>query len=152
MSETSEETSLLERLLSPEWTPVSDTDRKLAATRITQAQAIELITDEEAQQRHAALRTARTRADLRVALDGLPGGTPAGFRAALRIITAIWLGVCVIQFTIWLLICIINLQLISPFWIWTVGGGGIILGGLWWLTGQGYRRRDPAEREGPSAS
>jgi hypothetical protein len=46
-----------------------------------------------------------------------------------RILTALWLSVLLIEFTIWLVISIIG-GLTSPWWLWTLVVGGVIVGGF----------------------
>ncbi|WP_326565382.1 hypothetical protein VSH64_26410 [Amycolatopsis rhabdoformis] len=58
---------------------------------------------------------------------------------ARRIITVIWVVVSGVQFVIWLLMSIISGSVKSPFWLWTVVGGGVLLA-LWWYF-------DPARRD-----
>ena len=46
-----------------------------------------------------------------------------------RILTAIWLSILLIEFTIWLIISIVG-GLTSPWWLWTLVVGGVIVGGF----------------------
>lgn len=48
---------------------------------------------------------------------------------AKRIVTAVWLGVLLIEFGVWLLIGIIG-GFDGPWWLWTAAAGGIVVGGL----------------------
>jgi len=139
VSEKGVATSVFGRLLWPERTPLSDADRRRAADRIDDARSTGLLTEEQALRRRAVLPDARTRDDLRDAVGGLPGTTPAGLLVARRVIAGLWLAVTVIQFDIWLLICLIGWHLINPWWLWTLVGGAIVVGGLWWATESEYR-------------
>jgi hypothetical protein len=47
------------------------------------------------------------------------------------VLTGLWLGVLLIQVGVWLMICLISGDLEFPWWLWTVGGGGLIVGGFW---------------------
>lgn len=57
---------------------------------------------------------------------------------AKRIVTAVWLGVLLIEFGVWLLISVIG-GLVFPWWLWTVAVGGLAVGGLH-LAGRGRTR------------
>lgn len=46
-----------------------------------------------------------------------------------RVLTAIWLGVVLVQVLVWLIICLVG-GFEWPWWLWTVLGGGVVLGGL----------------------
>jgi hypothetical protein len=46
-----------------------------------------------------------------------------------RILTALWLSVLLVEFTIWLIISIVG-GLTSPWWLWTLAVGGVIVGGF----------------------
>jgi hypothetical protein len=46
-----------------------------------------------------------------------------------RILTALWLSVLLIEFTVWLIISIVG-GLTSPWWLWTLVVGGVIVGGF----------------------
>lgn len=46
-----------------------------------------------------------------------------------RIMTALWLSVLLLEFGVWLMISIIG-GLTSPWWLWTLGVGGVIVGGF----------------------
>jgi hypothetical protein len=54
------------------------------------------------------------------------------------IVTIVWAVVGGAQFVIWLLMCLISLSFKAPFWLWTIGIGGVVLL-LWWYL-------DPARR------
>ena len=46
-----------------------------------------------------------------------------------RILTALWLSVLLIEFAVWLIISIVG-GLTSPWWLWTLVVGGVIVGGF----------------------
>ena len=46
-----------------------------------------------------------------------------------RILTAIWLGLVLVELGVWLAICVISGDLESPWWLWTVLVGGVVVGG-----------------------
>ena len=46
-----------------------------------------------------------------------------------RILTALWLGLVLVEFGVWLAICVIGGDLESPWWLWTVLVGGVVVGG-----------------------
>jgi hypothetical protein len=57
---------------------------------------------------------------------------------ARRVVTIVWAVVGGIQFVIWLLMSLISMSFKSPFWLWTIGVGGVLLLAWWYL--------DPARR------
>ena len=52
------------------------------------------------------------------------------------VVTGVWLAVSLVQFVVWTLVCLIGWHLVNPWWIWTVLVGGVVVGGLWWVTGK----------------
>lgn len=42
----------------------------------------------------------------------------------------VWLGLCLVQFVVWGLICVIGGRLVEPWFLWTVGVGGVLVGAL----------------------
>lgn len=48
---------------------------------------------------------------------------------ATRVLTAVWLAVLLVELGVWLAICVIGGDLVSPWWLWTVLVGGVIVGG-----------------------
>ena len=48
-----------------------------------------------------------------------------------RIVTIIWLAVTSIQLAIWLIICIASRNFVSPWWLWTGLGGGLVTAIVW---------------------
>jgi hypothetical protein len=142
--------SLFGRLLWPEQTPVSDLERELAVTRISHAKSAGQITEADAADRLARLSSARTRLELRVALNGLPGAVaPAGLLGVRRIAVLLWAVLTVVNFVIWALICLISGSWDDPWWLWTVLGGALVVGGLWWVTEWEHRSRLTGDRERP---
>jgi hypothetical protein len=49
---------------------------------------------------------------------------------ASRVLTAVWLAVVLVELAVWLVICVISGDLQSPWWLWSVLVGGIIVGGF----------------------
>jgi hypothetical protein len=47
-----------------------------------------------------------------------------------RILAALWLGLLLVELGVWLMIWIISGDLESPWWLWTVFVGGVIVGGF----------------------
>jgi hypothetical protein len=64
----------------------------------------------------------------------------------LRVVTAVWAGVSMIQLATWVLILVIGGSLVNPWWLWTVGIGGAVVGAMWWMAAS-----DRRDREGPGA-
>jgi hypothetical protein len=54
------------------------------------------------------------------------------------IVTMLWVVVSGIQFVIWLMMSLISGSFKTPFWLWTIGLGGVALLAWWYL--------DPARR------
>jgi hypothetical protein len=46
-----------------------------------------------------------------------------------RVLTALWLGVVLVEFVIWLAIGVIGGDLQGPWWLWSVLVGGVVAGG-----------------------
>lgn len=57
-----------------------------------------------------------------------------GRRTARSVALLVWLGASGVQLAVWVLICAIGQRLASPWWLWTVGLGGLVVAVLWWLT------------------
>lgn len=51
-------------------------------------------------------------------------------RSIRRAFTLFMLSVNAIQIVVWLLICIIGWHIENPWWLWSLGGGLLIVGGL----------------------
>lgn len=47
-----------------------------------------------------------------------------------RILTAVWLAVVLVELAVWLMICVFSGNLESPWWLWSVLVGGVIVGGF----------------------
>ncbi|TDV45618.1 hypothetical protein [Actinophytocola oryzae] len=48
---------------------------------------------------------------------------------AKRVVTALWLSVLLVEFTVWLLVGIIG-GFDGPWWLWTAAVGGVVVGCL----------------------
>jgi amino acid transporter len=46
-----------------------------------------------------------------------------------RVLLALWLGIVLVEFGIWLVICLVAGELESPWWLWGVLVGGVVVGG-----------------------
>ena len=60
------------------------------------------------------------------------------------IVTVVWAVVGGAQFVIWLLMCLITMTFKAPFWLWTIGVGGVVLL-LWWYLDPARRTRAGSE-------
>ncbi|SEF36335.1 hypothetical protein SAMN05421837_11086 [Amycolatopsis pretoriensis] len=60
------------------------------------------------------------------------------------IVTVVWAIVGGAQFVIWLLMCLITMSFKAPFWLWTIGIGGVVLL-LWWYLDPARRPREGSE-------
>jgi membrane protein YdbS with pleckstrin-like domain len=56
-----------------------------------------------------------------------------------RIVTVLWLAVLMIQVVVWLIIGVVG-GFDSPWWLWTVAGGGLVVGVLH-LLARGLRQQ-----------
>lgn len=113
-------------------TPVSARDRTLASRRITEAYAHGRITAAAAGRRQALLEGARTRQELREALDGQSGPGPQWELAALTGIAAvIWLTVSVAEMVVWLMVCLLSGEWDEPWWLWSMTVRGVLVVCLW---------------------
>ncbi|SEG96162.1 hypothetical protein SAMN05444920_109298 [Nonomuraea solani] len=130
---------LLRRLLSPERTPVTQAERRAADGWIDRAKFGGKITEGQAEERRARLATAKTRADLRVALTGLPGAEATTLPRLLSVVTLVWLGACLVQIAVWLMIVLFGGGFAELWWLWTVVVGGAVVGVLWSLAEGQYR-------------
>ncbi|MEU8632859.1 hypothetical protein AB0C38_11875 [Amycolatopsis sp. NPDC048633] len=54
-------------------------------------------------------------------------GSTAGGRTALKVVTIVWLAGTGIHLLIWLIMCFATLSLHSPFFIWPLIGGAVIV-------------------------
>jgi 4-hydroxybenzoate polyprenyltransferase len=72
--------------------------------------------------------------------------TNAGSKhTARRVVTYVWLAVCGVQIIIWLLMVLIGWRFLAPFWLYTVGIGGVVLG-LWWYFDSSRQNGSAPER------
>jgi hypothetical protein len=51
-------------------------------------------------------------------------------RSVRQALTLLIVAVTGIQLVVWLLICIIGWHIESPWWLWSLGGGALAIGGL----------------------
>jgi hypothetical protein len=51
-------------------------------------------------------------------------------RSVRQALTLLIVAVTGIQMVVWLLICIIGWHIESPWWLWSLGGGALVIGGL----------------------
>ncbi|MEV4150135.1 hypothetical protein AB0J40_41210 [Amycolatopsis sp. NPDC049691] len=51
----------------------------------------------------------------------------AGRNTALKVIAIVWLAAVGINLLVWLIMCFATLSLHSPFWIWPLIGGALIV-------------------------
>jgi hypothetical protein len=128
-----------DRLWWPERKPVTGSDRELATRRIERARVSGALTGEQSRQRRALLPAATTRADLRVALAGLPGEPSDGLLTLRRVVVGLCLGLTLLQFSIWVPLCLISLHFVAPWWLWSAATSVLLIGGLWWATESVYR-------------
>jgi hypothetical protein len=144
MSSADAQASWFKRLFWPDLRAASSSDREIATERIQRAHADGLITEEELRERQDQVPPAQTRAELRPAIKDLPGTTSPGLLATRQAVTAVWLGVNFIQIVVWVLICVIGLHFANPWWLWSLVGGLIIVGPLWWFADAEFRTTDTA--------
>jgi hypothetical protein len=50
-----------------------------------------------------------------------------------RILTAVWLGLLLVEIGVWLMIWLISGDLDAPWWLWTGAAGGVVVGGFWFF-------------------
>lgn len=55
-------------------------------------------------------------------------------RPVLRLLTAAWLVVNMVNVTIWAAVCVTGLRWESPWWLWTFAPPGAVLAAVWWIT------------------
>ncbi|MEV6875995.1 hypothetical protein [Amycolatopsis sp. NPDC051128] len=112
--------------------PVTELDRKLAATEVEHALATGQYDGGEAARRLARVRLATTQAALRVAVAGRAEAVvPPVLEAAPKIAGALWAVVSLVHLVIWLFIGLIGGQW-DPLWLlWVVLGGGVLVAGVW---------------------
>ncbi|WNV85370.1 hypothetical protein [Umezawaea sp. Da 62-37] len=112
--------------------PVTELDRKLAATEVEHARATGEYDSEEAARRLARVRLATTHTALRVAVRGRGEGmVPPVLHVAPQVAGALWVFLSVANFVVWLLIGLIDGQW-NPLWlICVVLGSGVLVAGVW---------------------
>jgi hypothetical protein len=124
---------MLGPLLWPESQALSNQDRQTAHAKIESAASQGALTVQEAEDRHELLRAANTRGELRRVFNGLPAAVPpSGLTRALRLVTAAWLAICVVQFLVWVILAVFG-HFDGPWWLWSDIGAGLVVAGLWWL-------------------
>lgn len=74
-----------------------------------------------------------------------------GKHTALRVVTAVWASLGMIQLAIWVLILIIGGHVASLWMLGSVGIGGVIVGAMWWMVQTDRRDRGAIDGEGPGA-
>jgi hypothetical protein len=60
-------------------------------------------------------------------------------RPLLRTLTAGWIALTIVHFTIWTLMATIGGDIDNPWWLPISGALGIPLAAAWWLTGESRR-------------
>ncbi|TWD73244.1 hypothetical protein FB561_7132 [Kribbella amoyensis] len=127
-------------LLSPDELRLSDDDRRTAHAKIDSAIRSRGLSPQQATDRHDLLGVARTRGELRRVFAGLEDAVPPrGLTVALRVVTAIWLVACVVQFAVWGALAMFG-HFDSPWWLWSDLGLGAAVAILWW-TNESYHRK-----------
>ncbi|MEO6087560.1 MAG: hypothetical protein ABIQ18_31060 [Umezawaea sp.] len=126
--------------------PVTELDRKLAATEIEHARATGEYDGGEAARRLARVRLATTHTALRVAVTGQGEGiAPPVLQVAPQVAGALWVFLSVANFVIWLLIGLIDGQW-NPLWlICVVLGSGVLVAGVWAARDRDRRLRITAD-------
>jgi hypothetical protein len=133
-------TSTLGPLLSPDELPLTASDRQTAHAKLDSAIHQGALTSHHATDRHDQLGAARTRGELRSVFRGLHDAVPpSGLTLALRIVSAGWLLVCVVQFLIWVILAVFG-HFDRPWWLWSDLGLGLGVAVLWW-TNESYHRK-----------
>lgn len=63
---------------------------------------------------------------------------------AVRLVAlTVWLGATAVQMVVWVLVCALGQRLVSPWWLWTAAGGGLLVAVVWWLTQPRRTARQP---------
>src|SRR5262245_18769804 len=122
---------------------VTDQDRKGVEARLRLAHADGSITLNELDERLANLWLTKTRRDLAGLTRDLPAPLPPpppapppkpnNARTAMRVLTAIWLSISLVNLVIWFMVSLINFDLFYPWFLWPMLPPGAVLGVLWWL-------------------
>jgi Domain of unknown function (DUF1707) len=138
--------TVLDPLLMPDQVRLSATDRQTAAAKLDHAVRHGTLTPPQAVGRRDLLHTARTRGELRQVFDGVAGALPSdGLTVALRVVTAVWLVTCVVQFVVWLTMAAFG-NLDWPWWLFSDVGLGLVVGIVWW-THESYHRKTAVQVE-----
>jgi len=138
--------TVLDPLLMPDQVQLSDIDRQAAAAKLDHAVRHGSLTPPQAAGRRDLLHTARSRGELRQVFDGVDGALPSGgLTVALRVVTAVWLVTCVVQFLVWLTMAAFG-NLDWPWWLYSDAGLGLVVGILWW-THESYHRKTDVQVE-----
>ncbi len=126
--------------------PVTELDRKLAATEIEHARTTGEYDGEEAARRLARVRLATTHTALRVAVRGQGEGiVPPVLQVAPQVAGVLWVFLSVANFVVWLLIGLIDGQW-NPLWlICVVLGSGVLGAGVWAARDRARRLRITAD-------
>jgi len=134
--------------LPPDQVRASDVDRKAVEERLHRAHAdgeIDLaefdIRVRNAWQAKNRGELARIVADLPPVRSGKPPVKRSGGYVAMRVLTAIWLSLTVVNLVIWALLWLTVDGYVYPWWVWVAVPPGSVLGVLWWL-GVGRSQRD----------
>jgi len=125
--------------ISPELVRVTDMDRSAVEARLRLALADGSLTLDELDQRLVGLWQTRTRADLVVLTRDLPvpapppppPPAPKPRGQAMRVLTAIWLSLALVNATIWLIVCLGTLSFVYPWFIWVLLPPGAVFAVLW---------------------
>ncbi|GAB3910622.1 hypothetical protein GCM10029964_114890 [Kibdelosporangium lantanae] len=122
--------------MSPEMVRVTDMDRKAVEARLRLAHADGSLTLDELDQRLVQLWRTTTRADLAVLTRDLPlppppPPAPKPRGQAMRVLTAIWLSLSMVNVTIWLIVCVSTLSFVYPWFIWVLFPPGAVFAVLW---------------------
>jgi hypothetical protein len=128
---------------APDQIRVTDLDRKATEARLRLAHADGSLTLNELDERLANLWLTKTRRDLAELTRDLPAPQPPPpppmppkpdhARTTMRVLTAIWLSVSVVNLVIWFMVSLINFDVIYPWFLWPMLPPGAVLGVLWWL-------------------
>jgi hypothetical protein len=60
----------------------------------------------------------------------LSPGQQSGWQSVRRIATAAWLTATGVQVAVWFVICVATGSIDTPWWLWTLFGGGLVIGVL----------------------
>jgi transposase len=124
---------------APGMVRVTDMDRKAVEARLRQAHVDGSLTLDELDERLVGLWQTTTRADLAVLTRDLPlpspppppPPAPKAKGRALRVLTAIWLSLVMVNATIWLIVCLGSWTVVYPWFIWVLFPPGAVYASLW---------------------